>query len=44
MTLPAVPEGVAVGADGRALILYSDARRARGGVDDDAGERAEPAA
>jgi hypothetical protein len=32
--------------DGRALILYSDARRAHGGIDDDddAGERAEPAA
>jgi hypothetical protein len=33
--------------DGRALILFSDARRAHGGIDDDAagaGERAEPAA
>jgi hypothetical protein len=31
--------------DGRALILYSDARREPGGLDDDAAaERAEPAA
>jgi hypothetical protein len=28
--------------DGRALILYSDARRGHGGIDDDAGERVEP--
>jgi hypothetical protein len=30
--------------DGRALILYSDARRAHGGIDDDPRERTEPAA
>jgi hypothetical protein len=31
--------------DGRALILYSDARRGRAGIDDGAtGERTEPAA
>jgi hypothetical protein len=30
--------------DGRALILYSDARRGHSGIDDDRGERAEPAA
>jgi hypothetical protein len=30
--------------DGRALILYSDARRGHSGIDDERGERVEPAA
>jgi hypothetical protein len=30
--------------DGRALILFSDARPGRSGIDDDAGNRTEPAA